>query len=343
LSLEAQHLREYGQRHGLSDAEINNCIEQVLNDVNAVEVQRFRPQGHDLKKHWTLVLQCFLALILLLVPLYYMVSSHKPTQTFVTRHIQDYIYPFMRYLRLSTLSLHASFPQITAWHEEQCLVYNPWYRNPDVGCWPCEHVLAVINLTEFTSFAKAYYQNGTPFIVKDSSKGFTLRKLENLYMKHGDALNRGTGYFLSAIPSLKHPRDIFELGKSQKLFEYSKIHIEWQFKRVSAARVLRKVFPRPYFVPNTTEVALERYLFIDGPSSPSYSLPLTEFANVWLNQKSGRRIVMLEPAPHCKSSCIPISAVLSANDILFYNWQLWRARFLPSATSLSITYMSSFY
>lgn len=36
---------------------------------------------------------------------------------------------------------------------------------------------------------------------------------------------------------------------------------------MASSQVLRKLFPRPKFVPPESEVALEKQLYIDGPSS----------------------------------------------------------------------------
>jgi len=251
----------------------------------------------------------------------------------------------MRLLRYATMWLHQRFPHITIWHEQQCLIDNPWFTNLDLNCWPCEEIRSITNLTTFPNYVQAYLHNGIPFVIKDihSSNNFALEQLENLYAEYENELKSGTGYFRSNVPSLSELKDIFEAGKSLKLHEYNKIHIEWQLKRVSAARVMRSLFPKPKFVPNTTEVALERYLFIDGPSTLTYSIPITEFANVWLHQKIGRRVITFQPSPNCKDSCSTISTVIFAGDILFYNWQYWHLSFQPSACSLSVTYMGSFY
>ncbi|KAK4287686.1 hypothetical protein Pmani_039243 [Petrolisthes manimaculis] len=63
-------------------------------------------------------------------------------------------------------------------------------------------------------------------------------------------------------------------------------HVEWKIATLESLHKLRQVFPRPYFIPRETEVALHRFLLIDGPGSDSYSLPLPEFANVIVVQAS---------------------------------------------------------
>jgi len=99
--------------------------------------------------------------------------------------------------------------------------------------------------------------------------------------------------------------------------------------------------------------------------------PSTEFANVFLIQTSGVRSVVLVPTEPCQTRCRVVSAILNPKDIrkffidflkiriqsvpskekihfiVFYNWLFWRPVSVPakssSPTSLSITYIGSFY
>ena len=43
-------------------------------------------------------------------------------------------------------------------------------------------------------------------------------------------------------------------------------------KNMAASQVIRKLFPRPSFVPPESEVALEKVVFIDGYKSDHYEL-----------------------------------------------------------------------
>lgn len=58
-----------------------------------------------------------------------------------------------------------SFPD---WHEEECLVKNPFYYELPLDCWPCEDVRTLVDLTGFRNFSDDYVYNEKPFIVRVS-------------------------------------------------------------------------------------------------------------------------------------------------------------------------------
>lgn len=108
LISEARELRHYARNQGMSDAEIDECIEHVLSGYSSIHSRECE------QRKCKLVFTILLTVVLISLPLYVVVACHKPTQTFFSRNIQDFIYPFMRYLRLSTLALHNRFPSITS-------------------------------------------------------------------------------------------------------------------------------------------------------------------------------------------------------------------------------------
>lgn len=54
------------------------------------------------------------------------------------------------------------------WHEEECLVKNPFYYELPLDCWPCEDVRTLVDLTGFRNFSDDYVYNEKPFIVRVS-------------------------------------------------------------------------------------------------------------------------------------------------------------------------------
>ena len=42
--------------------------------------------------------------------------------------------------------------------------------------------------------------------------------------------------------------------------------------RVGTGRLFRKLFPRPAFIPRDTEVALHKYLFVEGVKAPPHEM-----------------------------------------------------------------------
>lgn len=206
----------------------------------------------------------------------------------------------------------------------------------NIDCWPCETARSIIDLTGFSNFSAAYYGSGIPFVVKDSfPAAMELDTVATMLTEteHLDVAN----YLRNAFSN-----DV--VGHPFQPFTEKGLHFKWKINRVSAARTMRKYFPKPYFVPNGSEVSVQHFLFVDHPSSPSYTLPVTEFANVFVIQASGARVIALVPTSWCRSRCKVLSVVLKPKDVLFYNWLYWNPKSGPAQSSnISVTYIGSFY
>jgi len=198
-------------------------------------------------------------------------------------------------------------------------------------------------LTKFPNYARAFASHAKPFVIKKMMKKVaTLELLTRVYLTKSKELIGGTTQFES---SNNQYLSLDQYFKSNHNHAANNVHIVWKMNRVSAVRIIRKIFSRPYFISEGSEVALERYIFLDGPKSLPYQLPLTEFANVWLAQGQGYRMIALEPLEKCERNCSQISILLSPSDVLYYNWQVYRPRSMPVrfSNNLSITFMGSFY
>lgn len=47
-------------------------------------------------------------------------------------------------------------------------------------------------------------------------------------------------------------------------------HLSWRVNRMKPNRILRKLFPKPAETPSWWSQAIEKYIFIDEPQSPSF-------------------------------------------------------------------------
>jgi hypothetical protein len=289
-----------------------------------------------------------------------LVSSHCPTQRLILRNSQQLIYPVMRQLRLWTLPLIRHRKHLMGWDVEECIVENPFYGSVGLECWPCDRLNKASDLTDYHELAKEYVNNEKPFVVKDViTSQITAKTLLNTYEANEEALEFGTAKVVSNCGSqaVNDLKDLMHLLKESidgnnrsddNVLKWKRdLQISWKLNRVEAIRVIRQVFVRPYFVPQTSEVALQRFVYISGSQSPEYQLPKTEFANVWLTQGTGYRQIVLKPSHMCANNCSAFSVLLRPKDTLYYNWQFYRPVSLPStitpSNQLSVTFVASFY
>ncbi|KAI1280883.1 hypothetical protein HDE_13409 [Halotydeus destructor] len=321
---------------GLEESEILECVTEV-----------FGPSWPKRKRMgWATSLlpsvTSILWLSLIVVTSFTVISVHSPTQKRILRYSQDLIYPIMRQVRLSTIPLLKTFPGLTEYYEEECLISNPFYQNPELDCWPCTGVKIILELTGSKEISAAFVKREIPFITKDVlTHVISLDALMNLYKDNKFLLNSGTGRASLNNHDYSSMEDIF----SRIPHEASNFHVRWKMQRVSSARVTRQFFARPHFVPSDSEVSLQRFVFVDGPKSEAYFIPMTDFANVWVAQAFGSRTIILDPVRTCRTNCSSLAITLQAMDILYYNWQFYSARSLPLRRDegISLTFVGSFY
>lgn len=255
-------------------------------------------------------------------------------------------YPGLRTARLLALPLLNQFPSLAQYHGRKCLVHNPFFKPMnESACWPCENFKSIVDLTGHPDTAHNYVLSLMPFVVKDALKLNISGQQVHQYLKaHSEITNDKSAKFYSTLRGVEEPRHLLELQEWQQVDDRY-FQISWALASPPAARILRKVFSRPYFVQNVSEVSLQRFLLIDGPDAPSYYLPDADFSSSWLVQVEGSRLVVLEPSELCIRSCRQVSVLLKPNDVLYFSDTLSKARSVPAhiGDMPSITYMGSFY
>lgn len=87
---------------------------------------------------------------------------------------------------------------------------------------------------------------------------------------------------------------------------------------MTAARIIRKLFPRPHFFPERTGQAVERFLCIDGPISEPYYLPNPECSYVFVIQGAGERTIALKPPKECEKHCKAVSVHMEPAHVCKY-------------------------
>ena len=60
-----------------------------------------------------------------------------------------------------------------------------------------------------------------------------------------------------------------------------------QSRKVKTSVALRKLFPRPAFLPEKIEIGLEKHVLIDSPDTPTYELVRSDLSNIVSNPVFG--------------------------------------------------------
>lgn len=81
------------------------------------------------------------------------------------RNIQTWIYPGMRAWRLFTLPIIETFPSLTQFYDETCLIGNPFFQVANLNCKPCSRIVSVLDLTLASNMGQ-YLENNSPYFIK---------------------------------------------------------------------------------------------------------------------------------------------------------------------------------
>nr|CAI5868190.1 unnamed protein product [Callosobruchus analis] len=195
-------------------------------------------------------------------------------------------------------------------YDESCLIENPYFYVAEMECWPCENVNTVVDITENKDLFKS--GAGTPFVAKSNQEKVSLKTLEKLYNANKAILEPEAYKIKSSSTEIHHFEDLFRKEIP------SEAHISWRMNKMNLARVIRKVFQRPYFLPDRVGQSVERFLLIDGPTAVPYELPNTECGYVFVLQGSGERTIVLKPSRECIGKCKTVSVVLKDSHVCKY-------------------------
>nr|CAD7437630.1 unnamed protein product [Timema bartmani] len=294
-----EELRNLGRQWSLTEEEIDQVIqdsfsfleEEIQNDGKLVtSCKKIQKQENKHSSIFNLSLKIMISVLLVAILFNILLSYHRPTYNFAVRNIQELIYPTMKLLRWVTLPLVKLFPSITVWYDELCLVENPYFQSVDIDCWACEDVRSVLDLSE-TDDPNLYQPHiGFPYIVKGGSAIVNYNQLEEMYLQN----------------KLMMDTNAYRIKSSNS----------GRLTRLEPTRALRKIFPRPSFVPTTVNV--ERFVLIDEPKAGAYVLPFPEGYKVFLMQGSGERLIILDPVPGCNSNCSRVSVLLKPSYFCEY-------------------------
>ncbi|XP_057670482.1 uncharacterized protein LOC130902391 [Diorhabda carinulata] len=327
---------------GLSKKEVNQVfkesfvkLQNELNGSNLSQTNKAQKICTNLKNVLVLFTASFIFIYILL-------NVHQPTTSIVLRNVQGLTYPTLKFVRYLSVPIIKLFPALTDLYDETCLVENPYFYVADMECWPCENVFTVLNISKFED---SYLKSGTaaPYIVKSTQKTVNFEKLKYHYEQNKKTLNKETRRLKSTNSSIITLEDLF--GKNNNLIASDPdLHISWRITKMTSARIIRQLFPKPFFLPDRSGQSVERFVMIDGVQSGPYVLPNTECSYVFITQGSGERTIVLKPSKECTSKCRTISVILRPSYILSYNWWYWRPISLPvtNATGPSVTYINSY-
>ncbi|XP_058054813.1 uncharacterized protein LOC131206315 [Anopheles bellator] len=341
-------LRELAARQGqISEGEFNNyLIRHYFHNNNIINYIFDKHTSRILLKTVIERKKKIINFIFLLLTVFVVFSYKHEVSTVVLRHIQTFIYPGMRFWRKATVPIITSYPALSEYYDESCLLTNPYFQVENLNCDPCADVTNVLDFD--SSGLDPSLGVHFPYIFRSQKELVDLSTVQALYERHRSVFAKDAYKLQSTDASVRNLDDLFRVfanvtGHAGTGRSPPESHTVWRCNRMEPARLLRRLFPRPARLP-ATGVSLERFLLIDTPEAPLYSIPDAECANMFVIQGSGSRMFLLRPTHECRHRCRTLSVRLPPHYGLIYNWWYWRPVSLPdfAAKVPSISYIGSY-
>lgn len=343
-----EEIRESGIGHGLSDRQIDSCILDALKQLSksskstAGKRRRRSSCGPAVCR-----LLCWTGagLVSFVCMLFVAVWINPDLQVQMKNQIEPWFYPITKNWRLLTLGLARRF-DLSDFYSSQCLVNNPFVNLQSDDCEGClavrkEHSLITISTRQYENI---YMGRAQPLVLKANHRNVTFDDLKSWYEGHGITFDAANRKLQKAPPGL-HTIDQFLTNyTADDVISDPNFQLEWTSEAVNPSRLIRKLFPRPAFIPLPEEVSLLKTLIVTSAQAGAIEPGQRRRASPaqWYVQGSGAREIRLIPPNTC-TDCKPITFILEQGDILCYNAFLWRLQSLPveGQTNINVAFIGS--
>ncbi|XP_078042734.1 uncharacterized protein LOC144473058 isoform X1 [Augochlora pura] len=326
-----EEIRQKARNNDISEKEIDKMLN---NSFRILELKR-RQRGISCCTMLTIP-------ILLIVIISLVFFDRRFISAMIMRNLQNSIYPGLKMLRKIAVPVIQHYPSLSEFYDEWCILENPYFYVNDIDCWPCSVVNFVPDLTGHR--ISRSFNPGMPYTKTENFSEIHFKDLKQLFWENYETFERDAMKIYSNNLTYKHIRDVMESKIDSLPSRNLDDHVTWRVNRMTAGRVLRKLFPVPIDTPIWWEQSTEKFIVIDEQKSPPYALPNPECSNVAIRCTSGSRLIKMVASLECSGSCASFTVLLTAGKILWYNWWYWRPLSLPvsNSTSISVNYIISF-
>lgn len=349
LKQNASELRKLGSDWGMTDEEINGCIDEALSQVKSASKLKKSSTKNKARTIWSYILFMMkipVYTILLVISLFLLVTIvstvHEPTDKFISKVLQPLGYDIFRLIRIATLPIHR-VANITSYYDAECMIDNPFFTDPVSDCYECVNVKSVkeVNSTDMGSRKlKNTIQMMKPILFKNSlEKPLTYQDVRQNYLDNQQVFDEGLHKFESTNPRIRSPQDLFVEDQSELLKTSGGMHIVWQSRKVLTSVALRKLFPRPAFLPDKIEISLEKHVMIDSPETPTYELPIITQEALVYTLASGHRRLLVKPVSQCVEKCQSLLVIMEPGDSLLVSEQVWRVYVAGKGEDAAVGYI----
>ncbi|XP_076667193.1 uncharacterized protein LOC143368396 [Andrena cerasifolii] len=329
--IKLENIRQYARENGISESDIDKTLQKSFQILES----KSKPRGAACCVKLTI-------LVLLVMIICFASFDRKFLAAIIMRNLQNSIYPGLKLLRKVAVPIIQRYPSLSEFYDEWCILENPYFYVNDIDCWPCSVVHFIPDLTGH--HISRSFNPGIPYTKTEAISEVHMENVRQLFGENSEVFEKDAMKVFSNNITYRNIRDVMESRMDLNPSESLNNHITWRVNRMTAGRILRKLFPKPVDTPAWWDQSTEKFVLIDEQKSPPYSLPNPECSNVVIRCTSGTRLIKMAASPECTGSCEPFTVLLTAGKTLWYNWWYWRPISFSAlnSTSVSINYMTSF-
>ncbi|XP_047134512.1 uncharacterized protein LOC101241624 isoform X1 [Hydra vulgaris] len=271
------------------------------------------------------------------------VVSSKYNEIMFGYQVHYHIQRYMRFIALPFYKLH----DLSKYHDGECLLRNPFYVEELPGCSFCEGVeeVKVVSIENFnvTDYLENDYSQ--PYVIKNVPGYYNItvnfQSFKDLFSNYSNELNKAICNY-NTDDSIGKVSDYFKFTEEEIM--QRNISLTWTNCHTYGTRFYRKLFPRPLFVPNTSEIYFEKtVLFLQNGFA--YENPdINQDGITYIVQVSGQSNFKMSSPDMCHSNCTSQELLVQLNkgDIFIYSRNEWTSSLVSSSKELSIIYISKF-
>lgn len=300
-----EQIRQHAQENGISESDIDQALQ---NSFCILERRN--------KKYGVSFCMKIVAVVIFFTIVCFVSFDQRFLVVMLVRNLQNSIYPGLKLLRKIAVPVIEQYPSLSDFYEEWCILENPFFYVHDMDCWPCSVVHFIPDLTGYQ--IPRSFNPGIPYTKTENFSEVHMKDIQQLYLGNSEMFEKDAAKVFSNNLTYRNIRDIMESKVDLNPTENLNNHITWRINRMTPARILRKLFPKPTDTPNWWEQSIERFIFFDEPKSPPYSLPNPECSNVVIRCATGARLIKMVASSECTSSCKSFTVLLSAGKTCKY-------------------------
>ncbi|XP_068685909.1 uncharacterized protein [Montipora foliosa] len=235
----------------------------------------------------------------------------------------------------------------TVIYDQDCLIDNPYYVQDGLTedhCNSCKDLLSIkrISGADQSDIAEDYLFTNTPVIVTDATEQwdavnkFNIDFLAEMYQSN-ELLTETTGcQFQSTSAEHENPQILLSAYKSGELTNFQAF---WENCEKEPAKLFRKYYRRPYFLPPMAEATEGNFFIVSLEQNKTLHVSWEASAS-WIAQIKGSSKFVLKPNEICSSICHKVFMKLYPGEILTVTNEMWSVSYKPASSGPVISFGS---